>query len=93
MVRRRFPMSTSSSMRVAIWATRAACTAARARTSRAAGVVAAATERSILSGASGWSTLYSIWPTLIRLAGLRKIRPDRLAQANSERRATSSSMR
>lgn len=46
-------------------------TAARARTSRAAGVVAARTERSTCSGRRGCSTAYSFCPTLIRLVGLR----------------------
>lgn len=61
--------------------------------SRVAGVVAAATERSTCSGTSGCSTAYSYCPTLIRLVGLRKISPFRLAHVNSERRATSWSWR
>ncbi|GAA2455089.1 amidohydrolase family protein [Streptomyces macrosporus] len=50
-------------------AARAAWTAAKARTSRVAGVVAAATERSARSGTSGCGTAYSYRPTWIRPAG------------------------
>lgn len=39
-------------------------------------MVAAATERSIWAGASGWSKPYSFSPNLMRLVGLRKIKRD-----------------
>ncbi|MFF1909663.1 DUF6193 family natural product biosynthesis protein [Kitasatospora sp. NPDC058218] len=80
-------------MRAPIWATRAAWTVARARTSRVAGVVAAATARSTCAGTIGCSTEYPYCPTLIGAVGLRKMSPLRLVHVNSERRAASRSWR